>query len=190
MEQADEVLQRAQAGDRDAFHALYLAHHASLYRYVYGELLNADDAQDVVQETFIRGWTALGRFREESSLVHWLIRIARNLIIDRARARKRRPEVTLETPLGESGTTLGDLLASRQAGPAEQAETADDQRRFHRALAGLPGAQRAVFLLREWEGLSYADIADREGTTEGTVKSRLARARAALATALHLEHLA
>src|SRR5678809_209573 len=78
----DGVLARAQAGDREAFHELYAAHHASLYRYALGETGLTDDACEVVQETFVRAWGSLGSFRGESSFLHWLFRIARNLIID------------------------------------------------------------------------------------------------------------
>src|SRR5262245_60215601 len=116
---AEDTLARAQAGDREAFHDLYLAHHASVYRYACGETGNEDDARDVVQETFVRAWGALARFRGESSLLHWLFRIARNLVIDRARARKRRRETSLDAPLDESGTTLGDRLTDAAAGPQD-----------------------------------------------------------------------
>ncbi len=184
MASADETLARAQAGDRDAFRELYLAHHASLYRYVLGETGNPDEACEVVQDTFVRAWGGLGSFRGDSSLLHWLFRIARNLVIDRARARKRRGETSLDAPLDDSGATLGDRLAARQPGPDRQAERSQDLARFREAIAGLPEGQRAVFLLREWEGLPYEAIADRLELNTGTVRSRLARAREALLAAL------
>jgi RNA polymerase sigma factor (sigma-70 family) len=177
---AEEILARAQAGDREAFRDLYLAHHASLYRYALAETGRAEDAKDIVQDTFVRAWEALPRFRGESSLLHWLYRIARNQIIDRARKRKRRGEVSLDAPLDDSGETRGDRAASPRRGPDEEAESAEDLARFRAALAALPEAQRSVFVLREWDGLPYDQIAARLGLNEGTVKSRLARAREAL----------
>jgi len=181
---ADTVLARAQTGDREAFHDLYLAHHAPLYRYALGETGSEDDARDIVQETFIRAWGSLASFRGDSSLLHWLFRIARNLIIDRARARKRRAEVSLDTPINDDGATLGDRVEARRAGPAETAERSEDVARFRAAIAGLPEIQRAVYLLREWEGLPYEAIAVRLDLNTGTVRSRLARAREALLAAM------
>ena len=176
----EDALARAQAGDREAFRELYLAHHAALFRYATGELGAAEEAREVVQETFVRAWEALARFRGESTLLHWLFRIARNLIIDRARARKRRRETSLDAPLGESDTTLGDRLASGKPGPERAAERDEEVTRFRAALAALPADQRAVFVLREWEGLPYDAIAVRLELNPGTVRSRLSRAREAL----------
>ncbi|MEK7476306.1 MAG: sigma-70 family RNA polymerase sigma factor [Candidatus Coatesbacteria bacterium] len=182
MADAEEVLIRAQAGDPEAFRELYLAHHAALYRWALGELGNPEDARDVVQEAFVRAWGALAGFRGESSFLHWLFRIARNLIIDRARWRRRHPQVSLDEPLGpDSEETRGDGIAARGPGPAEAAEHDERLSRFRRALASLPEAQRAVLLLREQEGLAYEAIAVRHGLNVGTVRSRLARARGALA---------
>ena len=181
MEDGAEIITRAQEGDRDAFRQIYLETHAALYRYALSELGNADDARDVVQECFVRAWRALGSFRGETSLLRWLFRITRNLIIDKVRARRRRPEVSLEKPLGsDTEETVGDRIASKKRGPGEAAEQAEEMAAFRKALAGLPEAQRAIFLLREWEGLDYREIGVRLGLTDGTVKSRLARAREAL----------
>ena len=184
MTTTDGVLARAQTGDREAFHELYAAHHASLYRYALGETGREDDAREVVQETFVRAWGSLGSFRGESSLLHWLFRIARNLIIDRARARKRRGETSLDAPLDDDGATLGDRIASRQAGPEAAAERNEEMALFRQAIAGLTEDHRSVFLLREWEGLPYEGIAERLGVNIGTVRSRLARAREAILTAM------
>lgn len=184
MTSAEDALARAQAGDKEAFRELYLAHHASVYRYALGELGEADDARDIVQETFVRAWGALARFRGESSLLHWLFRIARNLIIDRARARRRRGEISLDAPLDDTGTSLGDRLAASRPGPEDAAESVEEMGQFRAAIAALPAAQRSVFLLREWEGLPYEGIADRLGLNVGTVRSRLARAREALLEAM------
>jgi RNA polymerase sigma-70 factor (ECF subfamily) len=182
---ADETLARAQSGDPDAFRDLYLAHHATLYRYALAELGTADDARDVVQETFVRAWTGLAGFRGDSSFLHWVFRIARNLVIDRARARKRRPTVSLQKPMTPDGDeTLGDRIAATTGDPEAAAVSAEEQRRFRQAIAGLPGIQRSVFIMREWDGLPYEAIADRLQINVGTVRSRLARAREALADAM------
>lgn len=181
MDEIAETIARAQAGDHDAFREIYLANHGALYRYALSETGNVDDACDAVQEAFVRAWRALGSFRGETSLLRWLFRITRNLIIDKARARRRRPEVSMDRPLGpDTEETVGDRIASKRRGPGEAAEQAEEMAAFRKALAGLPEAQRTIFILREWEGLDYREIGVRLGLNDGTVKSRLARAREAL----------
>lgn len=181
MTSAEETLIKAREGDPDAFREIYLAHHASIYRYAISETGDPDEAQDITQDTFVRAWTSLNGFRGDSSLLHWLFRITRNLVIDRARARKRRPTLSLDAPRNrESDETVGDRVAAKTKTPEQTAETNEELTRFRTALAGLPEAQRSVFILREWENLPYDKIAERLGLNEGTVKSRLARAREAL----------
>lgn len=185
MMETEETLAQAQERDQNAFREIYLAHHAALYRYALGELGNTDDASEVVQEVFVRAWRALGSFRGESSLLRWLFRIARNLIIDKVRMRRRRPEVSMEKPLGpDTEETLGDRIPSQRRGPGETAEHSEEMAYFRKALADLPEAQRIVFTLREWDGLDYREIGVRLGLNDGTVKSRIARARAALVVSM------
>ena len=178
MTEIDEAVTRAQAGDREAFRDLYMANHKPLYRYVMGELRDPDESTEVVQEVFVRAWEAMGSFRGEASFLGWIFRIARNILIDRSRSRQRHPVVSLDAPLGEDQEeTRMDRVASKGPGPEALAVNAEEQGRFSRALAALPEIQRAVFVLREWEGMDYRDIAIRLDINEGTVKSRLARAR-------------
>ena len=185
MNELDEAVARAQSGDLEAFRELYLATHESLYRYVLGEMRNTEEAKELVQEVFVRAWEALDSFRGEASFLGWTFRIARNLLIDQSRARKRHPVISLDAPLGEDPEeTRIDRVAGKGPGPEAQAVNAEEQGRFRRALAGLPEIQRAVFILREWEGMEYRDIAVRLDLNEGTVKSRLARAREALVAAM------
>ena len=179
------TVRKAQAGDREAFKDLYLAHHEPLYRFCLSELRNPDEAEEAVQETFVKAWRALGSFRGEAAFLGWLYRIARNLIIDAARRRKRHPVVSLDEPIDrEGGDTRGDRIASRGHGPEAAAIRSEEQERFREALNGLPEIQRTVYWLREAEGLDYREIATRLGLAEGTVKSRLARARDALLAGL------
>ena len=87
----------------------------------------------------------------------------------------------MEKPLGpDTEETVGDRIASRGRGPGEKVEHAEEMAAFRKALAGIPEAQRTIFILREWEGLEYREIGIRLGLNDGTVKSRLARAREAL----------
>lgn len=185
MNEIDDAVARAQAGDREAFREIYLSSHEALYHYVLGELRNPDEAAEVVQEAFVRAWEAIDSFRGEASFLGWMFRIARNLLIDRSRAHKRHPVVSLDAPLGEDQEeTRMDRVAGKGPGPEAQAESAEEQGRFQKALSSLPDIQRSVFILREWDGMEYRDIAVRLGINEGTVKSRLARAREALVSSM------
>ena len=156
MDHETDVLAQAQAGNLPAFEALYLAHHAALYRYVYAELLEDGQAQAMTQETFVRAWQHLRRIRNEEHFAHWLT----------WNARKHMPKRATPEP----------------AKPGKGPQTTGEERtlRFRQTLAGLPEPQRAVFILREWEGLNYEEIADRMHMGEGTVISRLTRARQTL----------
>ena len=185
MKEIDEAVVRAQSGDREAFRELYLSTHEPLYRYVLGELRDPEEAGEVVQEAFVRAWEAMESFRGEASFLGWLFRISRNLLIDRSRARRRHPVVSLDAPLGEDPEeTRMDRVAGKGPGPEAQAVITEEQSRFKRALAALPETQRSVFVLREWEGMDYGAIAVRLDINEGTVKSRLARAREALVSSM------
>ncbi len=164
------IVAAARAGDAAAYEVLVVRHGPRLYAMLL-HLANgdADLAAEYTQEAFVRAWTNLDRFAGESAFYTWLYRLARNRALDLI-ARKRPRCVDLVTL---SPTAPG-------AGPVD-ALVADDHRRAVReALAQLDADQRELLLLREFEGLDYLAIAARLDVPEGTVKSRLNRARAAL----------
>ena len=134
------------------------------------------DGEDLAQDTFVRVHAALPAFDPSgpASLRGWILTIARRLCTDRARHTGRGIEVMIPPP----------DLADEAPRPDEQIEQARLRARVWRALATLPPDQRAVLALFEWEGLPYEEIAAIEDVPVGTVRSRLARARAALKTAL------
>ena len=130
------------------------------------------DGEDLAQETFLRVFRAIGDFDAggPASLRGWILTIARRLCTDRARHVRRGIELPIPPPdAADPGAGPDERLAARRLG--EQLAV---------ALAALPEEQRAVVALREWEGLEYDEIAAIEGVPVGTVRSRLARARAAL----------
>ena len=134
-----------------------------------------DVADDVAQETFLRAYRALDRFERRRPFGPWVVRIAANLAINQLRSPRARedglPEGHRETP-------------SAAAGPLEQLLESEAGAVLERALDGLPGEQRTVFVLRVHEGLSYQEIAETLGLAPGTVMSRLSRAREKLRTTL------
>jgi RNA polymerase sigma-70 factor (ECF subfamily) len=174
MDDADEELAaRAQAGDRQAFALLVRRHQERVFRFVLRMLGNRDEAMDLTQDSFLKAWNALPGWRPEARFATWLLQIARNATLDLLRRRRRVEFVPLDP-----GETASD---PHDPAPSPEQRLADRQRigLLERALAALPPEQREILLLRELEGMNYAEIAATLGINEGTVKSRLARGRAA-----------
>jgi RNA polymerase sigma-70 factor (ECF subfamily) len=174
---ADQIL-AAQQGDSAAFGEIVRRYQRAVYRVAYGLTRNPADADDLAQETFVRAWQAIGRFRVGEPLYPWLVRITMNLAYSLFRRRKRKPETPLE-PLLEAGRQwAGD------DDPAEEAAQRERQEKIQAAFAELSAEHQAVLVLRVVEGLSYDDIASSLSIPIGTVMSRLSRARADLKTRL------
>jgi len=177
MDDADEALAlRAQAGDRQAFAQLVRRHQERVFRFVLRMLGSREEAMDLTQETFLKAYRALPGWRPEARFATWLFQIARNATLDLLRRRQLVEFVPLDADApGEAACEPHD------AAPLPEERLADRQRigLLERALGALPAGQREILLLRELEDMSYAEIAATLGVNEGTVKSRLARARAA-----------
>jgi RNA polymerase sigma-70 factor (ECF subfamily) len=161
----DRLLVRAaQDGDLDAFEILVRRHQPAVYRIALRLLGSEADAHDATQETFLRAWRALSRFHGRSAFSTWLYRIVTRRSLDLIAAR----------PPSEA---LSDAAAETTADPARTAEQRERVRAITVAIAQLSGDQRAALVLREFEGLPYAEIADVLDTTEAAVKGRIHRAR-------------
>ena len=174
-------LERARAGDNGAFEALVLRYQARIVNYASAMVHDAGAAEDVAQETFVRAWRGLGRFRGESTFKTWLYRIATNVARTHLDRRGRRARI--------ADRSLDDEAEPLQAGdvpsPAPDAETALVRREaIDRALSELPDELRQALVLRDVEGLDYKEIAGVTGAPIGTVESRIFRARRRLRTLL------
>ena len=164
----------AAAGDAGAFETLVLRYQARIVNYASALVHDAGVAEDVAQETFVRAWRGLGRFRGESAFRTWLYRIAANVARTELDRRGRRTRI--------ADRSLDDEAEPLQAGdvpsPAPDAETALVTREaIDRALAELPDDLRLALVLRDVEGLDYKEIAGVTGAPMGTVESRIFRAR-------------
>jgi RNA polymerase sigma-70 factor (ECF subfamily) len=169
-----DLVRAAQGGDESAFTGIVVRYQRAVYRIAYGLVRNHSDADDLAQETFIRAYQAIGRFRVGEPLLPWLSRITVNLAYSLFRRRKRRPETALD-PLVESGRQW-----SAGEDPAEETAKRERERHLGEAFEGLKPEHRAVLVLRVVEGLAYDEIAKSLGVPVGTVMSRLSRARAEL----------
>ncbi len=150
-----------------------------------------DEARDLAQDAFVRILRGAASFRGESSVKTWIFRIVLNVHRNRLRwwrRRLRHRTVSMDHPVRGDDADRAEPIAARIAdqapGPDRRVAAARAGRRLEEALAALPEDQRCALLLRECEGMSYEEIARATGTREGTVKSRIARARQALREAL------
>ena len=165
----DELVRALQNGECDAaLTALEARYGARILQFVLGMVRDQHLAQDVTQEALVRLWQHRDRVESETARF-WLRRTTHNLCIDRLRRRRSSPEVATE--LQE------EISPDTGAGPARLAESAELGTKIEQALLSLPERDRAVLILREIEGLPYAEIADAVQIPLGTLKARLHRAR-------------
>lgn len=162
-----ELVVRAQNGDRNAFNELVILHARGVMNVIFRMCGDEQVAEDAAQETFIRAWSHLGSFRPEASLKSWLYRIALNAATDMLRREKR--------------ILPGDVddfqLTDPEPGPEGVYLQEERATLVQRAVSSLPDASRAVLVLKEYEGLSYHEIANALDIPLGTVMSRLNYAR-------------
>ena len=173
-----QLVQRAQRGDLRAFDLLVLKYQGRIAALVSRYVSDAGEVEDVTQEAFIKAYRALGKFRGDSAFYTWLYRIAANAAKNHLVAKGRRPgaDATIEDA---EGFDEGGML-SESASPEALAMGGELAEAVESALNALPGELKAALVLREFDGLSYDDIADVLGCPVGTVRSRIFRAREAV----------
>lgn len=171
----DALVAAAQKGDQAAYGEIVRRYQRAVYRVAWALTRNDADADDLAQEAFVRAWGAIGRFEIGQPLYPWLAKITTNLAFSLFRSRKRRPETPIE-PLLEAGKQFGV-----DDDPADQAVTDERDANLRACFALLSPEHQAVLSLRAVQDLSYDEIAHALNVPIGTVMSRLARARTALA---------
>ena len=173
------LVKKARAGDADAFRAIVVRYQRKVYAVALGIVRDPDLAWDVAQETFVRVHGHLAEFEGKSSFTTWLFRIATHLSIDAVRKERsaRREEIddVTEADVAEAGE--GILSTGLGNDPRENALRHELAGKIAEALETLPEKHRTILVLREVEGLSYEELAERLGIHKGTVMSRLFHAR-------------
>lgn len=175
-EREQTVIRRVQSGDAEAFALLVEAYQKTIYNLCLRMTGNRADAEDLSQEVFLTAYRRLGDFRGESRFSAWLCRIASNACIDFLR-RSRRQEALSLTRDEDDGEQAEWAVADESFSPERLLERRMTREALRRGLAALEPEQRQILLLRELEGLRYDEIARALAIGEGTVKSRLFRAR-------------
>jgi RNA polymerase sigma-70 factor (ECF subfamily) len=177
---ADEaaLARAALAGDQGAFATLVRRYSGALFNQAYRMLNDTHEAEDAVQEVFLRAFRRLDSYDAERRFVTWLLSIGANYCIDRLRRRRGG---------WQSLDEAAYAVPSAEPGPEAMALRDERRRAVQRALQRLPETYRTVTVLRYWHDLSYLEIAAALGLTEATVKTRLHRARKQIAEALDAE---
>lgn len=187
-----ELVSLSLRGEREAYRALVERYQGRLLTTALDIVKTREDAEDVVQETFVKAFLSLGQFKGESSFFTWLYRICFNMAIDIRRKAGRRGGTHLEYKetqgvkrgVEEAGGEISESHQQRIEGPLEALARKELGRKIQEVLGELSEEHRAVIMLREIDGLDYDDISKALGIPKGTVMSRLFYARKALQKAL------
>lgn len=189
--QGDEiVIGKARRGDRDAFRVLVERHARPVFRLAFRMTGNEIDAEDMVQETFLKAWKQIGQFDGRASFGTWLHRICANCSLDYIRARKRKQDLQA-VPRTESNRDQTDPLehvATGAPSPERLALSSEITAILGPALDELSGMERAAFVLRHYEGLNIEEISAALGVQPGAAKHSVFRAVQKLRRALQPAH--
>src|SRR6202048_3106523 len=183
------LVQRAQAGDREAVSELVQSQQTYVYSIAMSLMHNPADAADMTQEAFIRLMRSLGTYRAKTKFTTWLYRLVTNICLDGLR-RRGRPIDSLDEPssaqAGEDAQTSGERLADtdRWTQPEQELELRESATEVRAALVGLPASQRLALTLHYFEDLRYEDIAEVMVLPLNTVKSHIRRGKERLALVL------
>ena len=174
-----DLVKQCQAGQTEAFDQLVTRYRTRIFAMIYNMVHNEQDAWDLAQDSFVKAWKSIGRFRGQSSFYTWIYRIVMNVTIDWLRKRQIRG----------AGTEFDDAIQLREIDPAartapksdplphRQMEQNEIRARLDTAIAQLSPEHRAVILMKEMEDMQYHEIAETLGCSIGTVMSRLFYAR-------------
>ena len=173
------AVERTLAGDRDAYRVLVERHSHNVFRLAYRMTGNRHDAEEVVQEAFLRGYQKLGQFAARSNFGTWVYRIAANYAIDRMRQRQKE-EARREVPRIEDSDGMENDPLNRVKDeaptPERLAQSLELRKQMELALAALSEAERAAFVMRHWEGCGIEEIAGVLKSSSSAAKNTVFRA--------------
>lgn len=174
------LLERAKAGDINAFELLVESYQRRIFNIALRMLGNYDDANDLAQEVLIRIYKAIKSFKEQSSFSTWIYRITTNVCLDEIRKRKNKKLISLDEEVKVEDGDMKRQFESDDPTPEELVEKHELKKIVNDAVAMLSEEHRIAIILRDMQGLSYEEIAESLKLPEGTVKSRINRARQSL----------
>ena len=176
----EKLVRSAQRGGMTSFEELVARHRDKIYARAFSMMRNEDEAMDLSQEAWVKGWQRLKQFQGDSSFVTWMTRIVINLCLDQLRKHKRQRAESIELMEEESGGVERQMPVVT-VNPTEGLERSELRQRIDKALGLLSYEHRTVLILHEFEDLEYKEIAKRMECSIGTVMSRLFYARRRMA---------
>src|SRR5256714_4069955 len=179
----EKLVRQAQRGDMAAFEELVLRHRDKIYARAFSMMRNEEEAIDLSQEAWVKGWQRLKQFQGESSFGTWMTRIVINLCLDQLRKHKRQRTESIEAMDEDSGGVERQMPVIT-VNPTAGLERTELRQRIDKALAKLSYEHRTVMVLHEFEEMEYKEIAKSMGCSIGTVMSRLFYARRKMAAIL------
>ena len=177
------LVRAAQKGETDAFEELVARHRDKIFARAFSMMRNEEEAIDLSQEAWVKGWQRLAQFQGDSSFATWITRIVINLCLDELRKQKRRRTESIEEMDEETGGVERQMPAVT-VNPTERLERGELRKKIDAALEKLSHEHRTVLVLHEFEDLEYKEIARAMGCSIGTVMSRLFYARRKMAALL------
>ena len=184
----EELVDRFRSGDEDSFRILVERHSPRIFNIIYRTTKDRNLAEDLSQEVFLRMYRFLGGFKKESRFSTWLYRLTVNVCFNAQRKRKEEPKVViLSQQVGDVGSNPGTReLEDESFSPQKTLEKEELARKIKSAIDSLPEVLKMTFILREFEDLPYKELAKVLRCSQGTIKSRLCRAREALRQKLEI----
>jgi len=170
-QQENDLIKRCQSGDQQAMEQIVRQYQNQVYNIAYGMLRNSEDAQDIMQEVFLRVWDKIRQFQFKSRFSTWLYRIVKNLSINEKNRQRRRQTSPMEMDDSQAWAPIDTMT------PEKEALLVEKQELMKVALAQLKKDYRTILVLREMETLSYEELSEVLGCSLGRVKSRLHEAR-------------
>jgi RNA polymerase sigma-70 factor (ECF subfamily) len=173
-----DLVKRCQAGDTEAFDELVVRYRTRVFSMIYNMVHSEQDAWDLAQDSFVKAWKSIKRFRGRSSLYTWLYRIVMNVTIDWVRKKQVKPAAEFDDAIQlKEIDPASKTVPKADALPYEKMERSEIRERIDQAVAQLTPEHRAVILMKEIEDMHYHEIAEALGCSIGTVMSRLFYAR-------------
>ena len=176
----DDLIGRARQRDPAAFETLVEIYRPRLYGYFYRLTRRREDAEDLLQELFVRVVRMIGRYEHDNRFDAWLFRIGTNLVRDRVRRQRRSPGFEVSGGEADEPGRLEEVPDGEVDRPDDALETAEEIDRLQRVLKRLPQAEREVILLRHFSQMSFKEVAEAMGTPLGTALARAHRGLAKL----------
>lgn len=173
----DRLVNKARGGDEEAFGELVKMYHQRVYNLAYGMVNNAEDAAELVQQTWVKVWSKLGSFKEDAKFFTWVYRVASNTGLDFLRHKSRLREDVLLDGVEPAVDPDLDRAASQNSRPDREMAQSEIREVFEKSIESLSPDHRMALILREVDGLSYEEIAKVTGCRKGTVMSRIFYAR-------------